>query len=42
MYGPGPVETAHSVDEHVSVDELIASTKVFALSIADWCGYESG
>lgn len=42
MYGPGPVETAHSVDEHVSVDELIASTKVFALSIAKWCGYENG
>lgn len=30
MYGPGPVGTAHSVDEHVSIDELIASTKVLA------------
>ena len=40
MYGPGPVETAHSVDEHVSIEELIAGTKVLALCIANWCGFE--
>lgn len=31
-YGPGRLVTAHMADEHVVVDELVASTKVMALA----------
>jgi acetylornithine deacetylase len=39
LYGPGPVSTAHTTSECVSLDELKQSTKVLALTIAEWCGY---
>jgi acetylornithine deacetylase/succinyl-diaminopimelate desuccinylase family protein len=37
-YGPGGLETAHAVDEHVRVDELVVACKTFAHLAADWCG----
>lgn len=37
-YGPGILETAHRPDEHVRVDDLIASTKVMALAAVDLLG----
>jgi acetylornithine deacetylase/succinyl-diaminopimelate desuccinylase-like protein len=40
LYGPGPIATAHTVDECVDINELIACAKVLALSIVDWCGLE--
>ena len=40
MYGPGPIATAHAVDECVDIAELITCTKVLALTIVDWCGSE--
>ena len=40
LYGPGPVHTAHTTKEYVSVKELIECAKVLALTIVDWCGYE--
>lgn len=36
--GPGPVHRAHAPDEYIAVDELMAATKVIALTIAHWCG----
>jgi acetylornithine deacetylase len=36
--GPGPVHRAHAPDEYITVRELIAATKVIALTIAQWCG----
>ena len=36
--GPGPVHRAHAPDEYITVDELMAATKVIALTIAYWCG----
>ncbi|MFC7393939.1 acetylornithine deacetylase [Scopulibacillus cellulosilyticus] len=36
-YGPGQLEDAHSVDEKVSIHELLDFTKTMACFIADWC-----
>ncbi len=39
-YGPGDLRVAHGVDEHVSIAELIAATKTYAVVAADWCGVD--
>ena len=36
--GPGPTEQAHVVDEFVSVDTLVETTKVLSLATVEWCG----
>lgn len=38
IFGPGPTEQMHAVDEWVSIDDLIIATKVLALTILEWCG----
>lgn len=38
LYGPGNVVNAHSVDEFISLDEVITATKILALTIYKWCG----
>jgi acetylornithine deacetylase/succinyl-diaminopimelate desuccinylase family protein len=38
-YGPGSLYQAHSENEFVSVDELIAAAKVFAIAAMHWCEY---
>lgn len=37
-YGPGSIHHAHMVNEFVNIDELITSTKAYALAAMDWCG----
>jgi acetylornithine deacetylase/succinyl-diaminopimelate desuccinylase-like protein len=37
-YGPGDLRVAHADDEHVFIDELVTSTKTYALLALDWCG----
>jgi len=37
-YGPGVLELAHQPDEWVSIDDLVASTKVLALTALDLTG----
>ncbi len=37
-YGPGDLRSAHGVDEHVDIAELLDATATFALLAADWCG----
>lgn len=37
-YGPGDLRVAHSDDEYASIEQLIISTKTFALLAMDWCG----
>ena len=37
-YGPGDLRSAHAVDEHVEISELLDATLTFALLAADWCG----
>ena len=36
LYGPGDVALAHTVDEHIAMDEVIQVAKVLALTISNW------
>lgn len=38
IYGPGSILVAHSIDEHVLVDDLITAAKSYAIMAMDWCG----
>jgi len=38
IFGPGPTDQMHATNEYVRVNDLIAATKVYALTILDWCG----
>jgi acetylornithine deacetylase len=38
LYGPGSPSNAHSVNEFVSLEEVLQCTKVIALTIFEWCG----
>ena len=38
LYGPGDVALAHTVEEHVELEEVFACAKVLARLIVDWCG----
>jgi acetylornithine deacetylase len=35
--GPGPKEKAHQIDEFVSIDSLIKTSKVLAVTAVNWC-----
>lgn len=37
IFGPGSTAIMHANDEYVSIDDYLASIKVMALSIYDWC-----
>ena len=37
IFGPGPTDQMHATNEYAKVDDLIAATKVYALTILDWC-----
>jgi acetylornithine deacetylase len=39
VFGPGSIRTAHSPDEFVEVADVMAATKILALTILDYCGY---
>jgi acetylornithine deacetylase len=41
-FGPGDPRLAHHSDEYVPVQEVIAATKMIALTILNWCGIEEG
>jgi len=36
--GPGPTEQAHVVNEYVTIDTLVKTTKILSLAVIDWCG----
>jgi acetylornithine deacetylase len=40
LYGPGNIFDAHTVNEHVDLEEVIAATKVLTLIVSQWCGGE--
>lgn len=40
IFGPGDVRNAHTPNEYVLVDELVAVTRSLALTILRFCGYE--
>ena len=37
LYGPGDVAHAHTIDESIDIAEVVAATKVLALTIDSWC-----
>ena len=39
IFGPGPTEQMHAINEWVRIEDLIVATKVLALTILDWCGH---
>ncbi len=38
IFGPGPTDQMHATDEYTRINDLIAATKVYALTMLDWCG----
>jgi len=40
IFGPGKISQMHADNEWVKVEDLIIATKVMAISILNWCGYE--
>ena len=38
LYGPGDVAFAHTVEEHVVLDEVFTCARILASLIVDWCG----
>jgi acetylornithine deacetylase/succinyl-diaminopimelate desuccinylase-like protein len=40
LVGPGDAQYAHTANEHIQVDDLVRGTRVFALAMMEWCGYE--
>jgi acetylornithine deacetylase len=38
LYGPGSIFDAHTVNEHVDLEEVVTATKVLACIVRDWCG----
>jgi acetylornithine deacetylase len=40
LYGPGDVRLAHSANEFVPLEEVMAVAKVVGLTILRWCGLE--
>ena len=40
IFGPGHASGAHSVNENIDIDQLIDGTKIMALMMLAWCGYE--
>lgn len=38
LYGAGDVRLAHSVNEHILLEDVIQATKVVAQMIVNWCG----
>jgi len=38
LYGPGSIFDAHTVNEHVDLEEVVTATKVLACLVSDWCG----
>lgn len=38
LYGPGDVRQAHTANESVSIDEVVAAVKTITGVISEWCG----
>ena len=37
-FGPGNIRLAHCKDEHVELDEIVASARSLAACVVEWCG----
>ena len=40
LYGPGSIFDAHTVNEHVDLEEVVTATKVLACIVSSWCSGE--
>ena len=40
IFGPGTITQMHAMNEWVRVEDVVDATKVMALTILKWCGYE--
>ena len=40
IFGPGLTELMHSTNEYVKISDFISATKIIALTILEWCGYQ--
>ena len=40
VYGPGNLARAHAANEYIDIAELMTATKVWALTMAEWCGID--
>jgi acetylornithine deacetylase len=41
IFGPGLTEQMHATNEMVNIEDIITVTKILALTIMEWCGYEN-
>jgi formylaminopyrimidine deformylase len=37
IYGPGGLGQAHTIDERISIPDLITAAEIYAVMIAEWC-----
>jgi len=40
VFGPGSLESAHSKDEHIAVNDIIPATMIYALTAIEFCNQE--
>lgn len=38
IFGPGPTDQMHATNEYTRIEDLIAATKIYALTLLEWCG----
>jgi acetylornithine deacetylase len=38
IFGPGPTDQMHATNEYTRIEDLIAATKIYALTLLKWCG----
>ncbi len=41
IFGPGLTEQMHATNEMANIKDLITATKILALTMMEWCGYEN-
>ena len=41
LFGPGEMRQAHSVNECIQIQDVMKATKIIALTLIKWCGYQS-
>ena len=37
VFGPGTGDQAHSIDESIKIEDLIAGVKALSIAVYDWC-----
>ena len=38
IFGPGPTDQMHATNEYSKIEDLIAATKIYAVTMLNWCG----